>query len=53
MKRPQRKKTLAVMAAAQNKKKTARVALKPPAVKWVQTAQMPDYLLEEHPELCG
>lgn len=22
-------------------------------VKWLQTAQMPDYLAEEHPEFCN
>lgn len=53
MKRPQRKKAFAVALAARNKRKTTRVPLKPAAIKWVQTAQMPDYLLEEHPELCG
>lgn len=56
MRRQPTRKVAAVIVPRQikneTKKRIARIPRKPAQAKWLQTAQMPDYLAEEHPELC-
>ncbi len=51
--RKQHTKKLVAVPPARKVRKIAHVPRKPEQSKWVQAAQMPDYLTEEHPELCN
>lgn len=51
--RKQHTKKLVAVPPPRKARKIARVPRKPPQSKWIQAAQMPDYLTEEHPELCN
>jgi len=44
---------VAAIVPRKTKKRITRMPRKPGGAKWLQTAQMPDYLAEEHPELCN
>ncbi|HWF39305.1 MAG TPA: hypothetical protein VG322_12335 [Candidatus Acidoferrales bacterium] len=51
--RKQRTKRLQAVPPAHKVLKVVRVPCKPQQLKWIQAAQMPDYLAEDHPELCN
>lgn len=51
--RKQHTKKLVAVPPARKVRKIVCVLRKSPQSKWIQAAQMPDYLTEEHPELCN
>lgn len=51
--RKQHTKKLVGVPPARKGRKIVRVPRKSAQPKWIQAAQMPDYLTEEHPELCN
>lgn len=53
MRKPQARKIAPALPARKTQKKIVRVPRRPVQAKWVPEAQMPDYLMEEHPELCN